>query len=60
MWPSAFAYDSWEEIPSADLEALRTIYTDEELDQIATFGAYAGWRVGITEEGVWRFFVAGD
>ena len=60
VWPSAFVYDSWEEIPPADLEALRTIYTDEELDEIAAFGAYAGWRIGITEEGVWRFFVAGD
>jgi hypothetical protein len=60
VWPSAFVYDSWEEIPPADLDALRTIYTDEELDQIATFGSYAGWRIGITEDGDWRFFVAGD
>lgn len=59
-WPSAFVYDSWEEILPADLEALRTIYTDEELDQIAGFGSYAGWRIGITEDGEWRFFVAGD
>jgi hypothetical protein len=59
-WPSAFVYDSWEEIPDPDLEALLTVYTREELDQIATFGSYAGWRVGITEDGDWRFFVAGD
>lgn len=59
-WPSAFVYDTWEEIPPADLEALRTIYTDEELDEIAAFGSYAGWRIGITEDGQWRFFVAGD
>ena len=60
LWPSAFVYDTWEEIPPADLEALRTIYTDEELDEIAAFGSYAGWRIGITEDGEWRFFVAGD
>lgn len=60
VWPSAFVYDTWEEIPPADLEALRTIYTDEELDQIAAFGSYAGWRIGITEDGDWRFFVGGD
>jgi len=60
VWPSAFVYDSWEEIPPADLEALRSIYTDEELDQIAGFGSYALWRIGITEDGQWRFFVAGD
>ncbi len=59
-WPSAFVYDSWEEIPAADMEALLTVYTQEELDQSAEFGAYALWRIGITETGEWRFFVAGD
>ena len=59
-WPSAFVYDSWEEIPRADMEALLTVYTQEELDQYAEFGAYALWRIGITETGEWRFFVAGD
>ena len=59
-WPSAFVYDSWEEIPPADMEALLTVYTQEELDQTAEFGAYALWRIGITETGEWRFFVAGD
>ena len=59
-WPSAFAYDSWEEIPQADMEALLTVYTQEELDEAAAFGSYALWRIGITEDGEWRFFVAGD
>lgn len=59
-WPSAFVYDSWDDIPPEDLEALRTIYSDEELEQIAAFGSYAGWRIGITEDGDWKFFVAGD
>ena len=59
-WPSAFVYDSWEEIPPADMEALLTVYTQEELDQAAAFGSYALWRIGIIETGEWRFFVAGD
>jgi hypothetical protein len=59
-WPSAFVYDSWEEIPPADMEALLTVYTQEQLDQSAAFGSYALWRIGITETGEWRFFVAGD
>lgn len=59
-WPSAFIYDHWEDIPPADLEALRSIYTQEELDQTTEFGSYALWRIGITESGEWRFFVAGD
>ena len=59
-WPSAFVYDDWEDIPPADFEALRSIYTEEELDQIEEFGSYALWRIGLTESGEWRFFVAGD
>lgn len=60
VWPAAFAYETWEEIPTADVEALLAIYTQEELDGIALFGSYAGWRVGITEDGDWAFFIAGD
>jgi hypothetical protein len=60
VWPSAFVYDSWEEIPAADLEALLSVYTQEELDQYAEFGSYALWRIGISEDGEWKFFVAGD
>jgi len=59
-WPSAFVYDSWEEIPPAEMEALLTVYTQDELDQSAEFGTYALWRIGITEAGDWKFFVAGD
>jgi hypothetical protein len=59
-WPSAFVYDSWEDIPPADMEALQQIYTQEELNQTAEFGSYALWRIGITEDGEWRFFIAGD
>jgi hypothetical protein len=60
VWPSAFIYDSWDEIPATDLEALLSIYTQEDLDQYAEFGSYALWRIGITEDGEWKFFVAGD
>ena len=59
-WPSAFVYDSWDEIPPEDMAALEEIYTQEELDQAAEFGSYALWRIGITEAGEWRFFIAGD
>jgi len=60
VWPSAFVYDTWEEIPQDDLDALLTVYTQEELDQHSGFGSYALWRIGITEDGQWQFFVAGD
>jgi len=60
VWPSAFAYQTWQEIPPADLEALLGVYTQAELDQLSGFESYAGWRVGITPDGDWQFFVAGD
>jgi hypothetical protein len=60
VWPAAFAYDTWEEIQEGDLAELREIYTEEELDEIAKFGSYAGWRIGIDENGVWLWFIAGD
>ncbi len=59
-WPSAFAYDSWDDIPQAALDELLAIYTQAELDELSGFGSYAGWRTGIDSEGNWMFFVAGD
>jgi len=60
VWPAAFARDTWEEITAEEMADLLTMYTQEELDQLARFGSYAGWRTGITKEGDWVFFVAGD
>jgi hypothetical protein len=60
VWPAAFAYETWDEIPTAAMDELLRIYTQEELDQISQLGSYGGWRIGITESGEWIFFVAGD
>lgn len=60
VWPSAFAYDTWEEIPPEALDELKKLYTADELEQFSRFGAYGGWRAGITESGDWLYFVAGD
>jgi hypothetical protein len=60
VWPAAFAYDTWEEIPQAQVQELLRIYSQDELDQISLLGSYGGWRIGITEAGEWIFFVAGD
>ncbi len=60
VWPAAFAHDFWEDIPADELEELTTLYSQEELDQLSVFGSYAGWRVGIDEDGRWLFFIAGD
>ncbi len=60
VWPAAFAYDSWDEISDEHMDELRAIYTEEELEQLSLMGVYAGWRTGISADGDWRFFVAGD
>jgi hypothetical protein len=60
-WPAAFTYDSWDEIPADQMEALEEIYAAEELTQSREFfDGYALWRLGITEDGDWKFFLAGD
>jgi hypothetical protein len=55
-WPSAFADDATEE----DWAAVQVLYSEEEIAQMKQFGGYIGYRIGITEEGDWIFFVAGD
>ena len=60
VWPSAFAYDSWAAVPEVDQEPLRAIYGDADLASFARFGSYIGYRVGITADGTWSYFVAGD
>jgi spore germination protein GerM len=61
VWPSAFAYDTWEDVPAEDVEALRPLYGDADFDAFASFGGYVGHRIGIdATTGEWRFFIAGD
>lgn len=59
-WPSAFAYGSWDAVPAADREALRPLYDDSDFELFEQFGGYVGHRVGITADGEWLYFVAGD
>lgn len=58
VWPSVAAKESdagWSEVADAGL------FTDAELDAMREGGSgYLGYRVGITAEGDWLFFVAGD
>jgi hypothetical protein len=55
-WPSAFS----EGATGFDWLAVEGLYSDEEIASFIEQGAFLGWRVGITEDGDWRFFVAGD
>lgn len=60
LWPSAFAYPEWEDVPPPEREALEPLYDEDDLANFARFGSYAGYRVGVTEDGNWLFFVGGD
>jgi len=60
VWPSAFTYPAWTDVPQADRDALATLYDDADFGDWELFGSYIGYRVGITEDGEWIYFVAGD
>ena len=56
VWPSAYS----DEATGFDWLALEGLYSDEEIAIYINEGGFMGWRAGITEDGDWRFFVAGD
>jgi hypothetical protein len=63
LWPSAYGYASWEEVPEADRQALRPLYDDTDLANFADFGGYLGYRMGIVVGGSaveWAFAISGD
>lgn len=60
VWPRAYVYDSWEAVPAEDRDGLRPVYDAEDFERFDQFGSYTGYRVGITADGDWVFFVAGD
>ena len=56
VWPRAYA-----DAPSLeDWQAIAGIYTQEQIDSFRESGSFLGYRVGITPDGDWQFFVAGD
>jgi hypothetical protein len=54
VWP--FAFDKQPEQLTAHERGL----LGDLADDIVAGTGYVGWRVGITPDGTWRFFVAGD
>jgi hypothetical protein len=60
VWPSAFGYDTWADVPPPDRDALRPLYGDRDFEFFEQFGGYAGYRVGIDADGEWLFFIEGD
>ncbi len=59
VWPYFFAWPLDRLTPVQKVELFR-IVTAGDYEDMLMFGAYIFYRVGITPQGRWRFFVAGD
>ena len=59
VWPYFFAVPLEKLTPTQRVELFR-IVTAGDYEDMKNYGAYIFYRVGITPEGRWMFFVAGD
>lgn len=59
VWPYFYAYPFDKLTPQQRVEMYRII-THGDYEEMTQFGSYIFYRLGITPEGRWRFFVAGD
>lgn len=60
VWPRAFTLP-WEDLTPELLDELRALgFGPDDFLAFESFGAYIGPRAGITPEGEWIFYVAGD
>jgi hypothetical protein len=59
VWPY-FATYPLEALTSEQLVELFTLLTAADYEDMKSYGAYTFFRVGITPDGRWRFFLAGD
>ena len=60
VWPAAFARDpsQWTQVDLADM---RRLYSEQDIRSFERrIGGYAGYRVGIRQDGTWVFFISGD
>lgn len=59
VWPYFFAVPLEELAPPQRVELFKLL-TYGDYQEMVSFGAYFFYRIGITPQGRWRFFVAGD
>lgn len=59
VWPYFFGLPLEKLTPRQRVELFK-IVTAGDYEDMKTYGAYIFYRVGITPDGVWAFFVAGD
>ena len=59
VWPYFYGMPLDKLTPAQRVELYRLV-THGDYEDMKSFGAYNFYRVGITPQGRWRFFVAGD
>jgi hypothetical protein len=59
VWPY-FTATSLDDLTPVQRVELFKLVTSGDYEEMRAFGAYIFYRVGITPDGKWRFFVAGD
>ena len=59
VWPGVFTMD-WSRVTPEQRQELADVFGQDAVDGWDAFGGYIGYRVGITEDGHWAYFVAGD
>ena len=59
VWPYFFAYPL-EKLDDRQMVELYQIVTAGDFEEMKGVGAYIFYRLGITPDGSWKFFVAGD
>ena len=60
VWPAVYALSDWADATDVQRRELAGIFGADQLAGWDSFGGYVGYRVGITTDGRWSFFVAGD
>ena len=55
-----FTYSFGGDPSDADWEDVGELHNEEEIASMKEFGGYVGYRVGMTKDGDWAFFVEGD
>jgi hypothetical protein len=59
MWPAVYALPDWLNATTAQRQEPADLFGADQLAGWDALGGYIGYRVGITTEGRWTFFVAG-
>ena len=60
VWPAVFALFDWSQASPEQRQELADLFGTDALAGWDSFGGYIGYRVGITTDGEWAYFVEGD